>query len=111
MDEEIEKPRSETGISGLVWFGIAIAGAVATALSVYLCYYSYRGGFAQTSWPVVTAGLGLIIAFCILTVALVAGIKTFIIRRWRRFWPISTMVVSGLSLVSLIGLLILGVML
>ena len=111
MTEEIEQPRSETGTSNLVWFGIAVAGAAVTSLSVYLCYYSYRGGFAQTSWPVVTAGLGLIIAFCILTVTLIAGIRRLVLRRCYLFLAYSTVIVSVAALIGLTGLMIIGIML
>ncbi len=110
-NEEIGQPQPEAGANGLIWFGLAVAGAVVTALSVYLCYYSYSGGFAQDSWPVISAGLGLIIAFCVLTVTLIAGIRTLVVRSWYRLWPVSTIVVSGLSLVGLAGISILGIIL
>ena len=111
MTEEIEQPRSENGTYGLVWFGIAVAGVAVTAFSVFLCYYSYRGGFAQTSWPVVTAGLGLIIAFCILTVALIAGIRRLVFRRWYLFLAFLTVIMSGAAIIGLTGLIIIGIML
>ena len=108
MGEEIGQPQPGIGTDGLIWFGLAVAGAILTALSIYLCYYCYIKEYSPDSWPVITAGLGLVIAFCILTLSLIVGIKASIINRQRRFWPVSTMVVSGVSLVGLIGLLILG---
>jgi hypothetical protein len=110
-NNNVETEHLETGNADKAWFGIAVAGVIAAACSVYLCHYSYSGGFAQNSWPVTSAGLGLIIAFCVLTVTLIAGIKAFIVRRWRRFWPVSTMIVSGLSLIGLAGISILGIIL
>ena len=111
MDEDLGQPQPDIGADGLIWFGIAAAGATLTVLSVYLCYYCYIEEYSTTSWLVITAGLGLIIAFCVLTVALIAGIKAFIIHRQRRFWPVSTMVISGLSLIGLVGISILGIIL
>jgi hypothetical protein len=101
----------ETGKSDRAWFGISVAGAMLTALSVYLCYYCQIKEYGKASWPVITAGLGLVIAFCMLTVTLIAGIKALIISRQRKFWPASTMIVSGLSLIGLAGILILGIIL
>lgn len=111
MDEEIGQPRPGIGTDGLIWFGVAVAGATLTALSIYACYYCYIEEYSQNSWPVITAGLGMIIAFCVLTVALIAGIKAFIISRQRRFWPVLTMVISGISLIGLAGISIVGILL
>jgi len=101
----------ETGKSDRAWFGISVAGAMLTALSVYLCYYCQIKEYGQTSWLVIAAGLGLVISFCVLTVSLIAGIKSFIINRPGRFWPVSTMIISGASLIGLVGISIIGIML
>jgi hypothetical protein len=106
--EELERSQPATGAKELSWFGLAAVGSIIAAGSIYLCYYCQIEEYGKASWLVITAGLGLIIAFCVLTVTLIAGIKAFIIIRTRRFWPVLTMVVSGLALIGLIGMIILG---
>jgi hypothetical protein len=101
----------ETGKAEKVWFGIAVAGVVIAAYSVYLCYYCQIEEYNKTYWPVIAAGLGLVIAFCVLTVTLIVGIKAFIISRHLRFWSVSMLVISGLSLIGLVGISILGIIL
>jgi len=101
----------ETGKSDRAWAGIAVAGGIIAAGAIYLCYYCHIEEYGNTSWLVIAAGLGLLIAFCVLTVSLIAGIKSFIISQHRRFWPISTMIVSGVSLIGLAGILIIGIIL
>ena len=101
----------ETGKTEQAWFGIAIAGAIAAAGSISLCYYCHIEGYHNTSWPVIAAGLGVVIGFCVLTVTLIVGIKAFIISRHFQFWPVLILVISGLSLIGLIGISILGIIL
>ncbi len=101
----------EIGKAEKAWFGIAVVGLIAAAGSIYLCYYCQIEEYGKASWPVITAGLGLIIAFCVLTVTLIVGIKALIISRQRRFWPVSTMIISGISLIGLVGILIIGIIL
>jgi len=101
----------EIGKAEKAWFGMAVVGVIAAAGSIYLCYYCQIEEFGKVSWPVITAGLGLIIAFCVLTVTLIAGIKAFIISRHLQFWPVLILVISGLSLIGLVGISILGIIL
>jgi len=101
----------ETGKAEKAWFGIAVVGMIVAAGSMYLCYYCQIEEYGKASWPVLTAGLGLLIAFCVLTVTLIVGIKAFIISRHFQFWPVLILVISGLSLIGLIGISILGIIL
>ena len=109
--DELERTQPINGAKELIWFGIALAGVIISAASVYFCYYCHIEGYHKTSGPVITAGLGLIIAFCVLTVTLIAGIKAFIISQHLQFWPVLILVISGLSLIGLVGISILGIIL
>jgi len=105
-----EPGKKELQSRGPVWFGISIAGAAVSLLSVYRCHYSYVQGYDGSSLTSASAGISMIGSFCVLTVAVIAGIR-MLISREDRFWPISTMVVSGVAMMGLLGLFILGIML
>ncbi len=106
MDAEMRGLRMRPEKKTIVWLGIAVIGAVLAIFSVYLCYFSYKGQYPETSLPAIAAGLGLILGFCVLTVSFIAGIRIFIIRIGREIWPISVIVLSGVLLTGLIGLFI-----
>jgi hypothetical protein len=105
--EEISQPDQ----CNWVGLGIAITGGIVAAGSIYLCYYCFIQGYSKTSWLVIGSGLGLILAFCMLTIALIGGIRETIVRRLGRFWPITTIVISMVSLIGLVGISILGIIL
>ncbi len=89
--------------------GISLAGAVLAAGAVYLCRYAYVHDLAPGSLAVVAAGLGLIAAFCVLTAAVVGGIRQIIIDGGIRFQAAAALGIALVSLAALIGLVILGV--
>ncbi len=103
-------PRPEAGIRpGRETLGISLAGAGLAAGAVYLCRYVYVHDLAPGSVAVLAAGLGLIAAFCVLTAAIVIGIRQIIIEGGIRFPGAAALGIALVSLAALIGLIILGI--
>ncbi len=89
--------------------GLSLAGAGLAAGAVYLCRYAYVHDLAPGSLAAVAAGLGMLAAFCVLTAAVVIGIRQIIFDRGIGFQPAAALAIALVCLAGLSGLVILGV--
>jgi len=76
--------------------------------AIYLCRYTYVHDLAPGSWASLSAGIGLITAFCVLTAAVVIGIRQIIVDGGIRFQSAVAPAISLIFLAALTGLLLLG---
>lgn len=87
---------------------IALAGAALAAGSIHLCHYAFVRDLSPFSVGVLAAGLGLLGAFCVLTAAVIGGIRLLIIDPGDRFRPVSALIIALAALAVLIGLAVIG---
>ena len=95
--------------AGLPGFFLSIGGTALLGGGVYLSYFLVNHNYAKTSWEMLLTGAGLIAAFLFLLLALVLALKIMISRRPLSVWPLMGAILSGLSLIGLLGLSILGI--
>ncbi len=104
---KVESPTAPTPGRGAL--RLTLAGAALAAAAVYLCRYTYVHDLAPDSVATVAAGLGLLGAFCVLTAAVVIGIRQIIVKPGARFQPAAALAIALVFLAALVGLVILGV--
>ena len=103
------KQREGTTWSSNGWTGFCLSfgGAGLLVLSVFLSYYLTVRGYQADSPPAIWTGVGLIAALILLVVALSIGVRAVARKPAKLLGPVLTIAISGLTLASLFGLLIL----
>lgn len=91
------------------WLAFSLAGAGLAAGAAYLCHFTFARDLPAASLAALAAGAGLAGAFCVLTAAVIGGIRQLIIYPGNRWRPVLSLVIAVISLAALTGLVLVAV--